>query len=196
MKDPGCSSRIPALDFFSIPDPGSRGQIAADPGSAKWAGNKDLLINYGQFSCSGSGSQFPIPYKSKSRTAKSMRGDPDPPLYLGLSWQILPMQKKACCESVYSENICLSNYLIICHNLGPVSPTVAGASGGVIEMKHSFFCCRRTAASRISWWRGWRRGRWLRSMKFSARCVSMALGYIEFAFFSEPRPFDECKIEI
>jgi hypothetical protein len=68
-----------------------------------------------------------------------MRGDPDPPLYLGLSWQILPMQIKAFCESVYSEKVCLSNYLIICHNLGPVSPTVAGTSGGGIEMETLFF---------------------------------------------------------
>ncbi len=32
--DPGCSSRIPDADFLPIPDPGSRGQKAPDPGSA------------------------------------------------------------------------------------------------------------------------------------------------------------------
>jgi hypothetical protein len=31
-QDQGCSSRIPDLDFFSIPDPGVK--KAADPGSA------------------------------------------------------------------------------------------------------------------------------------------------------------------
>jgi hypothetical protein len=134
MKDPGCSSRISAL-LFSHPGSrikGSNMQQIPDP--QHWAGNKVYLLILVSFHAHGSGSQFPIPYG----TSRSP-GQPNQCAGIRIHHCILafldrfcPCRKIAFCDSVYSGKICLSNYLIICHNLGPGSPTVAGTSGGGI----------------------------------------------------------------